>query len=324
MRGSERGSGKLARQTVSSGIVLVALGAALWGTDGVFRRGLALELSATTLVFLEHVILVLVTAPLLWLGRRQLRGLTRFDWVAALVIGAGASALATVMFTAAFRYGDPTTPLLLQKVQPLVAIGAAHLLLGERLLRRFAWFLLAGLSGAYLVAFADPSQVSVSAVVPAVLALGAATLWGLGTVLGRHLSPKLSFSTLTALRFAIALPTLAIAVGLGSGGSELAAAIPADLGAIALLAFIPGLLALLLYYRGLHTTPASAATLAELAFPLSAVSLNYLVFGTVLTFTQWVGIILLAGTIVTMSWVSQRGDEESLGVRVGKPVFSET
>ena len=146
--------------SVSGGIILVALGAALWGTDALFRRGLALDLPASTLVFLEHVILVAVTFPVLWRRRSQLTSLGRIDWLAAGVIGVGSSALATVMFTAAFQYGDPTTPLLLQKVQPLIAVGAASLLLGERLLPRFAGFLVAGLAGAYLVAFSDPANVS--------------------------------------------------------------------------------------------------------------------------------------------------------------------
>ena len=307
----------------SGGIVLVALGAALWGTDAVFRRGLALELPATTLVYLEHVVLVALTAPLLWRSRDQYRRLGRADWLAVLVVGAGASALATVMFTAAFQYGDPTTPLLLQKVQPLIAIGAAALILGERLLPRFAWFLVGGVVGAYLVAFADPADVSITALVPALLALGAATFWGLGTVLGRHLMSKISFTALTALRFAVALPVLAVVLLVRSGESLLPVVSAADMGAVVLLALVPGLAALLLYYQGLRSTPASAATLAELAFPLSAVGFNYLVFDTVLTGTQWVGMTLLAATITTMTWLSQRGRDRGIGVQVPEPALSE-
>jgi drug/metabolite transporter (DMT)-like permease len=311
------------KPTVSGGIALVALGAALWGTDAIFRRGLALELPATTLVFLEHVVLVAITAPVLWRSRHQYRLLRRGDWMAVLAVGAGASALATVMFTAAFRYGDPTTPLLLQKVQPLIAIGAAALILGERLLPRFAWFLVGGLAGAYLVAFADPSTVSVSALTPALLALGAAAFWGLGTVLGRHLMLKISFTALTALRFAVALPVLGAVLVVRPDESMLSAVSLSDMGSVVLLAFVPGLVALLLYYQGLRATPASAATLAELAFPLSAVGLNYLVFGTVLTFTQWLGVISLAATITTMTWLSQRSRETGIGVRMPQPVLTE-
>ena len=311
------------KSNASGGIVLVALGAALWGTDAVFRRGLALELPATTLVFLEHVVLVALTAPLLWRSRGQYRRLGRGDWLAVLVVGAGASALATVMFTTAFQYGDPTTPLLLQKVQPLIAIGAAALILRERLLPRFAWFLVGGLAGAYMVAFADPANVSITAVVPALLALGAATFWGLGTVMGRHLMSKISFTALTALRFAVALPVLAVVLVIRSDESLLPAISAADAGAVVLLALVPGLAALLLYYQGLRSTPASAATLAELAFPLSAVGFNYVVFDAVLTGTQWAGMVLLAATITTMTWLSQRGRDSGIGVQVSEPALSE-
>lgn len=294
------------------GFGFVAAGAALWGTDALFRRGLALELPAPTLVFLEHVILVLVTLPVLWRNRHSFRSLDGSDWTALVLVGAGASALATSLFTAAFRYGDPTTPLLLQKVQPLVVVIAARLLIGERLLPRFASFFGAGLVGAYLVAFPDPSEASASRLAPVLLALGAATLWGLGTVLGRRLTTRLSFGTLTAARFAIGLPAAAVLVWLLPGPSA-AGFTRSDLWAVFLLAMVPGLLALLLYYYGLKGTPASAATLAELAFPLTAVGLNYLVFGTTLTSSQVLGAVVLAGTIAAMSLLSRVGDK-ALGV----------
>src|SRR5207244_4752757 len=40
------------------------------------------------------------------------------------------------------------------------------------------------------------------------------------------------------------------------------------------LALLPGLIAMLLYYRGLASAPASMATLAELAFPITGVLVN--------------------------------------------------
>jgi drug/metabolite transporter, DME family len=303
--------------------MMVASGAALWGTDALFRRGLALEIPATTLVLLEHLVLVVLMSPILVRSMRAYRKLSKVDWLAAAVIGAGSSALATVLFTTAFRYGDPTTPLLLQKVQPLVAVGAASLLLGERPRFRFGWFLMAGLAGAYLVTFSNPTEVSIVSLRPALYALGAAGLWGLGTVLGRHLTSQLGFAALTSLRFGLALPALVVFVAVGDQPSGLGELTGQDLVGIVLLALVPGLAALLLYYRGLRSTPASAATLAELAFPLSAVTLNYLFFGTVLSGTQWAGVVLLAGTIVTMTMVSRRGSEDGLGLGMGEPVLSE-
>jgi drug/metabolite transporter (DMT)-like permease len=73
-----------------------------------------------------------------------------------------------------------------------------------------------------------------------------------------------------------------------------------DSGYIALLAFITGFLALGLYYYGLRTTPAVAATIAELAFPVSAILVGYLKFGQALTGWQWVGVVLTSTVVVLL------------------------
>lgn len=292
-------------RTGKIGIPLVALAAALWGTDALFRRGLALELPAATVVFFEHIVLVVLTFPWLMRSRRTVARLSRGDWVALVLIGAGASATATILFTQAFTYGDPNTPLLLQKLQPLVAVVGARLLLGERLLPRYWLFLVAGLAGAYLIAFPDPLAVSVRRVAPALLAVGAAALWGMGTVLGRRLSARLEFQHLTAWRFAIGLPAAGLA-WLLVPGAPVSLRDGQDFLAILALALVPGLVALLIYYRGLSRTPASAATLAELAFPVSATLVNYLAFDAVLTLSQWLGMLMLAGAITWMGLLGSR------------------
>lgn len=296
---------------VRHGTGLVALAAMLWGTDALFRRGLALDLPAATVVFAEHVLLAALTAPLLWRDRGALRKLSRGDWGAVVLIGAGASATATVLFTASFRFGDPTAVLLLQKLQPVIAVIAAVVLLKERLTARFGLYFFAAVAGAWLIAFADPLAITVASARAALLAVGAATLWGFGTVLGRRLAVDLAAHTLAALRFTVGLPASAILVVAFVGPSGFA--VPA--GAIAPLvglALVPGLLALWLYYRGLQTTPASIATLAELAFPLSAIIINRAAFGTTLSPTQWVGVAALMLTLVIMSL--QPGSRQ-IGVR---------
>jgi len=295
-----------------TGIAWVALAAALWGTDALFRRGLALELPAATVVFFEHLVLVALTIPWLLRSRRVVARLGAGDWVALLLVGAGASATATILFTMAFSYGDPNTPLLLQKLQPLVAVLGARLLLGEALQSRYWLFLVAGLGGAYLIAFPDPAQVSVSQLAPALLAVGAAALWGMGTVLGRRLSARMEFRDLTAWRFAIGMPVAGL-IWILQEGAPVGISDGQDGLAIVVLALVPGLAAMLLYYRGLSRTPASAATIAELAFPLSAAAVNYVAFGAVLTSSQWLGMLVLAGAITWMSLLGAR-DPKEVGV----------
>lgn len=299
---------------VLPGVALVAIGAGLWGTDGLFRRGLSLELPAATVVFWEHLILVAVTFPLVVRFLRKRVRLERGDVVSLIIIGVGASALATMLFTEAFSYGDPTTPLLLQKLQPVIAILGAYVLLGERLLPRYGVYFLLAVGSAYLISFSDPVNVSVSELEPALLAIGAASLWGLGTVLGRRLTSKINTNELTALRFAIGLPAAALIVWFQGESSAAGGIGLGEFGTLVALALVPGLAALAIYYRGLKGTPASAATLAELTFPLTAILIGWAVFDTVPTATQWVGIGVLAATIVAMGWAANR-EAESLGVR---------
>lgn len=289
------------------GFTLVAVGAAIWGSDALFRRGLALELPASVVVFAEHVILTALTIPLAVRALRRRPAFTGRDLLALVVVGAGSSAIATILFTKAFIYGSPTTPLLLQKMQPFFAVLAARMILGERVMPRYVLFFALGVSGAYLITFPDPTSLSIDSAVAAALAVGAAALWGLGTVLGRHLSSLLSFAELTALRFAIGLIASAAIVAVDGGIGQIASVDPSGWTALFLLALFPGLVALLVYYRGLRDTPASLATLAELTFPLTAIVVNRLVFDDVLSATQWLGVALLSGTILVMAGLSARG-----------------
>ena len=130
-------------------------------------------------------------------------------------------------------------------------------------------------------------------------------------MLGRRLAVDVAAPTLVALRFAVGLPASAVLVLLfaGPGGFRVPAG---DVPALAGLALVPGLIALWLYYRGLRTTPASIATLAELAFPLSAIVVNRVAFGDTLTPTQWIGVVVLMVTLIIMSVQS---DHRALGVR---------
>ena len=275
----------------STGIVLVALAAALWGTDALFRRPLAHSTSVATIVFGEHLVLVAITLPLLV---PALVGVWKLGWryiAAAVAVGAGASAVATILFTQAFVDGGVrsiVTVVMVQKVQPLVAVLGAAIVLGERPRPRFALYLATALVGTWLIAFASPTNLDVhGALVPVLYALAAAVLWAFGTVLGRYLTQSLPFQHVTTLRFAFGLPASGIAL-LVLGGPAFASA--HDSLWIAILALVTGAAALFLYYYGLRSTPAVAATIAELAFPVTAAVVGYVAFGATLTSTQWLGV----------------------------------
>lgn len=290
---------------------LVALAACLWGVSSLWRGPLASEYPPVAIVFWEHLILTTLTLPWLLPAVRRVLGASARTKVSVLVIGAGSSALATVLFTAAFRLGDPITPQILQKLQPLIAVALAAIVLGERLRRSYVCFVLPALLGAWLLAFPSPLQVSVSSAQAALFALGAAALWAAGTVLGRAASAELRFSDLTALRFAIGFATLAVTTWVT--GTPVAIGLDAAPNLI-LLALIPGLLALVLYYRALGRTPAARATVAELAFPLSAVVVGVTALGARPDGSQWVGFMLVLSAVVGLALHEQASRRPSVRV----------
>jgi drug/metabolite transporter, DME family len=276
------------------GVVLVSTAAALWGTDALFRRPLAHSTSATTIVFGEHVVLVAITLPFLIPAMRALWRAGPAYIAAGIAVGAGASAIATILFTQAFVHGDPITPVVLQKVQPLIAVAGAAVVLGEKQRRGFVWLLLPALVGVWLIAFPHPFDVHAQGVTPIVMALSAAVLWGLGTVFGRFLSRRLEFQEITTVRFAFGLVASAIALPIVGG--------PAwagwhDFFWIAVLALVTGALALSLYYVGLRRTPAAVASLAELAFPATAILVGYIAFDSSLHWTQWLGVAITVAVV---------------------------
>jgi drug/metabolite transporter (DMT)-like permease len=284
------------------GVLLVAFAAALWGTDPILRKPLASSTSATTIVFGEHVILVVLTLPLLLPALRALLKAGPRFVVAAVAVGAGASALATILFTEALFHGDFITPVVIQKIQPLVAVAGAAVVLGERPRPRFAWFLLPALLGFWLVNQAHPLAPTAKGLVPIVEALSAAVLWGLGTVLGRYLSRELSFEHVLTLRFFFGL--IASVVALPVMGAKAYAGAHDSLW-IAYLAVVTGLVALALYYYGLKRTPAVMASIAELTYPAIAVIAGIYAYNSHLRWTQWLGVATII-TVVSLLPVRRR------------------
>ena len=277
---------------------LVALAASLWGLSGLLREPLSQVMEPLAIVLAEHIVLVLLVSPWLFSSVRAFLRASVRTKLSVLVIGAGSSALATTMFTAAFRMGDPITPQIQQKLQPLLALLMAAVILGERLTPRFGLFAVPALVGAWLLSFSSPLDVGVQSLTAAALAVGAATLWAAGTVLGRLASAEISFMQLTTLRFLVGLLTLAAFAWVsGTPVSVPSSLIPR----LMALAAIPGLLALVLYYVALRRTPASRATLAELAFPVTAAFVGVAFLEGSLDASQWTGFVIVLASVVLLA-----------------------
>jgi drug/metabolite transporter (DMT)-like permease len=296
------------------GPLLVAAAALLWGTDSLFRFKTVAKLDPTFIVFCEHVLGIVVLFPFVWrLQRPAFFKLGFKGWLSAAICGAGGGAIATVLFTASFRWLNPSVVILLQKLQPVFVVLLAYLFLGERPARKFYPWAAVAIAAGFVLSFPDldvsflreRGNLHAKGVTYSLIACAT---WAASTVAGRALvartTPALAtfwryfFGTamLVAILVAASVPVGSSAAFLVSGGNR-------DLlMAMLYLAFVTGLVPMVLYYGGMARTEASVVTFIELLYPVSAVIINSVFLHATLSNVQLGagGALLLAVTMISI------------------------
>jgi drug/metabolite transporter (DMT)-like permease len=185
----------------------------------------------------------------------------------------------------------------------------AALFLRERPPKQF--FLWAGLAllGAYLMTFGlklPNFDTGDKTVLAALFALLAAFSFGYSTVLSKRALKNVGFELGTYIRFSLsAIMMLFIVLVFGEFGSV--NNITENQGiTFLLIAIITGGPAIFLYYYGLKHISASVSTICELAFPLTAVLLEYFLRGNLLSGIQWIGVVILLISIIRVSLLKSK------------------
>ncbi|HSU85681.1 MAG TPA: DMT family transporter, partial [Chthoniobacterales bacterium] len=123
---------------------LVALGAALWGTESAWRIPLNQIFDAAVIVFWEHVLILALFLPLLLVRLKEIPKIEPRTWGYLIFSGFAGSAVGTIFFTLALKHGNPTVVNVVLNIQPVISTIGAWLLFGDRLTPRF--FLYAGIA----------------------------------------------------------------------------------------------------------------------------------------------------------------------------------
>ncbi len=292
------------------GTFYVIFACLLWGMDTLIRYPLVESgTNPITIVFYEHCILALIFSVGLLPNLRRIGELKLADIFSFLVIGCLGSAIATVAFTESFRYLNPSLVILLQKLQPVVAIGLAAVVLKEELQKQFVVWAGVCLFGGLLVSSPDIERfygllVSDFGAVTSDVALrgyglvGVSILgWGATTVFGKRLS-LVGFETRSIMggRFLLGLVALVPFVQF-----DRALILPRgeDYLRILIMVIISGALAMWLYYQGLRRLSAKTTAVAEMFFPFFAIIVNWIFLGKELSQLQLIGgAILIFGSFV--------------------------
>ncbi len=291
------------------GPLFIILAALLWSFDGILRTSLY-ALPPAVVVFYEHILGLVV---LLFFSKgllKDLKKLTRKQWIAIIIVGICSGALGTIFYTAALgqvNYIQFSVVVLLQQLQPIWGITAAALIVKEKLPKKFLLWAVLAFIATYFITFRDLSvnlATGQGTIVAAVLALLAGAMWGSSTALSKYVLNSVSFITATILRFAIA-PFFALLIVLGMHQTaSLTALTQQQWISLGFIVFSTGMVGLALYYFGLKRTQAKVSSVLELVWPMSAIFIDYFYFHKTLSLTQVFGVILL---LVCMYQVTKQG-----------------
>src|SRR6266702_323363 len=202
-------------RTATYGPWLVGLGAALWGTESAWRIPLNELFDAKVIVFWEHVFILIMFLPILISRMNEIPKISARTWGYMFFSGFAGSAVGTVFFTLALKYGNPTVVNVILNVQPVISTIGAFLLFGDRLARRFFFYAGIAIIAGVFVSVAHPSLIGVSFEraglnVGTGYALVCALFWGLSTVAGRGVMIGMSLRLASSMRIGIGLGCMTV------------------------------------------------------------------------------------------------------------------
>ena len=311
-------------RTGAYGPWLVGLGAALWGTESAWRIPLNELFDAEVIVFWEHVFILMMFLPILISRLDEIPMVRARTWGFLLFSGFAGSAVGTIFFTLALKYGNPTVVNVVLNIQPVISTLGAFFLFGDRLASRF--FLYAGIAivAGVFVSVVHPTQIGVSFEraglnVGTGFALICALFWGLSTVAGRGVMVGMSLRLASSMRIVVGLVCMTLIL-LTYGKLNGAALWPEaaqthPIKAIVLLFFlasISGGIPLLIYFQGLYLTRASTAGYFEMMQTLAAVCITWGFFHASLNPHQVMAAIVLIAAVAMVQHVQQQIDPHNL------------
>ncbi|MCF8305030.1 MAG: DMT family transporter [Ignavibacteriales bacterium] len=288
----------------------VIFAAMLWGLDGIVFRPFLYNLPVSLVVFIETALVAVLMTPVIINSTSLFRSMGRKDWIAFIGVAFFGGVLGTMLITKALFYVDYinlSIVILLQKLQPVFAILFAVIILKEK--QGLTFYLWAAISviGSYFMTFGLNFPVSPNSrnLIPAaLLAIGAAMAFALSTVLSKRGLRNIDFLPATYLRFSISALLMTVIVASTGNYSQIYQVTLEQVGVFLLIAFSSGGVAIMLYYYGLKQVPASVSTILELAFPLTAIILEYFIRDHIFSPVQWAGSMILLFSIIRISRIS--------------------
>jgi drug/metabolite transporter (DMT)-like permease len=272
--------------------LFVCLSAAMWGFDGVVLTPRLYNLDVGFVVFMLHLIPFILMNILLYREYHHLKTFTGSDFFYFFLIalfGGSIGTLAIVKALFIVNFKHLTVVALLQKLQPVIAVLLASVLLKERINRNFFLWALLAITGGYFLTFQFtlPEMTGDDNMFKAALwSLLAAFSFGSATVFGKKVLHKVSFKTALFYRYGFTSVLMFFFVLFTQKFDQFTIATGSNWIFFIVISLTTGSGAIMLYYYGLKRINAKISTICELCFPISTILFDYLFNHQVLSFVQ--------------------------------------
>lgn len=291
------------------GPVFIIIAALLWAFDGVIRRSLY-SLPPITIIFFEHLIGLVILLPFVW-KKLFLEKINKHNLGLLLIVSILSGLLGTLWFTTALskvHFISFSVVFLLQKIQPIFAITSSSILLKEKFEKSYIKWAIVAIVSAFFVTFKNGYvnlYTGEGTIIAALYAVGAAFAWGTSTTFSKMILTKISHNVTTFYRFFFTTIISLLVLVVFGYGDTLATPSVNQFGLFALIAVSTGMVALIIYYKGLTTTSVHVSTILELTFPFVAILIDMKLYNNYLSISQFIAALVLCFSIYKISRINQ-------------------
>jgi drug/metabolite transporter (DMT)-like permease len=287
--------------------LLVVVAATFWGIDSIVLRPALYTLPVTLVVFIESSFVTVLLSFFFFRRIKEVADFSKKEWLAFGGVAITGGVIGTMAITKALFYVDfvnLSIVVLIQKLQPVFTLAGAAILLKERQPKIFFLWAALAMVGVYVMTFGLESPKIAAGnhtVMAAGLALVAAISFSLSTVFSKRALRRIDYGLGTYVRFLVFTAVMLIIVVPSGELTEINSVSNDQWIIFIIIALTTGSLATYLFYSGLKYISASLSSICELAFPLTAILLEFLLRDHILNYIQWTGVAILFYSIYRVS-----------------------
>ena len=300
------------KQTPLLGSIFIIIAAMMWGIDGILLTPSYFTkfqfFDVNFIVFIAHAIPTIILSIFFSKQYKYLKTFTKSDYLFFILIALFGGTIGTLSLVKALELSNYTPysiVILIQKTQPIFAILLAIFLLKEKPSKNFYVVAVIALIAIYFLTFEFKSPVLLKQnnLLAVLYSLLAAFSFGSSTVFGKKVVYKFSFLTSTFYRFFFTTIITMLFVIFSETTRNTITQYTQNKNLMGLSLFISifGLLAILIYYNGLKHVKATIATFCELAFPITSVVTEAIIYKRFLSPIQLVAAIVLVTVILYLN-----------------------